>query len=95
MTEMKDKLQKSRDERLKQKEDYEKRVAARKEREEEKKRRQEEYETKKKDRAEAAIKAKEDAIKNARQNEVDALAKIDALLKNTNVSASLMAAQIE
>jgi hypothetical protein len=47
MTEMKDKLQKSRDERLKQKEDYEKRVAARKEREEEKKRRQEEYETKK------------------------------------------------
>ena len=40
---MKDKLQKSRDEQNKRKEDYEKRVAFRKARDEEKKRKDEEY----------------------------------------------------
>jgi len=95
MTEMKEKLQKAKDERQKQKEDYEKRVAFRKARDEEKKRREEEYAAKKKENAERKIKEKEDAIKNARQNEITALNQIDALINNTNVSANLMATQIE
>ena len=66
MNEMKAKLVKSSEERKKQKEDYEKRVADRKAREDDKKRRDEEYAQKKIDNKEREAKAKEDAIKNAR-----------------------------